>query len=63
MSDSRAQELLTAYVLREACSSVALSHDEACECLACRAASGDAQAFAWLAGTMAERPPTPPASS
>jgi hypothetical protein len=38
------------FTLQEAVASVALSHPERCDCLACRAADGDERAFAevWL---------------
>lgn len=36
------------YVILEAAHSVALEHPERCECLACRAAGGDAVALAAL---------------
>ena len=39
---------LDAFVFTEAINSVALSHDEGCDCLTCRAAGGDEDASARL---------------
>jgi hypothetical protein len=33
------------FMAQEACASVALSHDEGCDCTACRAADGDREAL------------------
>jgi hypothetical protein len=38
--------IFSALLMREAIASVALSHDDDCDCVICRAATGEADAFA-----------------
>jgi hypothetical protein len=43
--DERRKRLMNLLMLREAIASVALSHDEGCECDTCKAATGDKEAW------------------
>lgn len=46
------------FMLTEAINSVALSHNEGCDCVACRAASGDQDALIELYAALAQDPTT-----
>lgn len=46
--DAVRDELRFELIMREAIASVALSHDEDCNCHICRAAVGDQDAYQWI---------------
>lgn len=43
------------FIVNEAIHSVALSHDEDCDCTTCRAADGDREAWALIYAEVADR--------